>query len=156
FLLDWTFSMGRFERAFTLLLIAGAAAAVYWTMSRRWFGWRENELDVALLGEKQRGIDSDLVAALQFGEPAAPGAGRSQLQEAVVEYVADFAKEWNLLGDFPRDQMRRRAALVAATVLVIGLAAALWPVYASTLLNRLALGSRHYPTITRIRTVTVG
>src|SRR6185503_21146209 len=71
FLIDWTFSMGRFERAFTLLVAAATSSAVYWLLARPWLSRREDIVDVALLVEKQRGIDSDLVAALQFQAPAA-------------------------------------------------------------------------------------
>ncbi|MCE9548469.1 MAG: hypothetical protein K8T25_23590 [Planctomycetia bacterium] len=156
FVIDWTFSMGRFERAFTLLIAAGAMTTVYWTLARPWFNRRENEMDVALLVEKQRGIDSDLVAALQFEEPAARSWGSQELREAVIEYVTDYGKEWNLLADFPRDQMKRRAVLVGVSALAIGLAMAVWPGYAGVLMNRVLLGSRHYPTSTKICEVAIG
>jgi len=156
FLLDWLFSLGRLERAFTLLLIGGAVGAAYWFLAKPWLWRREDELDVALLVEKQRGIDSDLVAALEFERPEAQKWGSPELREAVIEYVTDYGREWNLLADFPRDQMKRRALMVGVTLLIAIVVTALLPEHVFVMLNRLALGSMHYPTRTRIVEIALG
>ena len=148
FLLDWMFSLGQLERAFILLLIAGTVGAAYWILAKPWLWRREDELDVALLVEKQRGIDSDLVAALEFEQPQAKNWGSAELREAVIEYVTDYGREWNLLADFPRDQMKRRAIMVGVTLLIALIVTALLPTHVFVMLNRLALGSMHYPTRT--------
>src|SRR4029453_7421214 len=64
FLADFLLDMDRVQR---LIALALSAAGLAWAIRRftlPWFGWRENELDLALRVEKQRAIDSDLVAAL--------------------------------------------------------------------------------------------
>jgi hypothetical protein len=116
---------------------------------------RETELDVALMVERQQEIDSDLVAALQFESPEASKWGSSQLEGAVISYVAEFSRGCNLLEGFSAEQfVRRGVALIVTLVLVIG--AVLWqPRYAATFLNRLAMGSQHYPTRTTIEEVKV-
>src|SRR5260221_1810250 len=66
FLLDCLFSFGRTQRGFLLIVLSLVAL---WGLRR--FVWpalvaRETNIDLALLVERQHGIDSDLVAALQF------------------------------------------------------------------------------------------
>ena len=156
FLLDWLFSLGRLERLVLLLVIAGAVGTVYWIFARPWLWRREDEVDVALIVEKQRGIDSDLVAALEFEQPHAQAWGSANLREAVIEYVTDYGRDWNLLADFPRDQMARRAIMVGVTVGILMLIAALLPRHFYVMLNRLALGSMHYPTRTQIEEIALG
>ncbi|MBC8076020.1 MAG: hypothetical protein H7Y32_08100, partial [Chloroflexales bacterium] len=48
------------------------------------------ELDIALMVERQQKIDSDLVAAIQFESPEAKRWGSTQLEGAVIDYVAEF------------------------------------------------------------------
>src|SRR5262245_52309171 len=66
FLLDWLCLFNRAQRAFVLVALGGLAV---WGFRR--FVWpalvaSESDIDLALLVERQQGIDSDLVAALQF------------------------------------------------------------------------------------------
>ena len=68
FALDWCFQR-NVDLLQRLLLLGFAAAAVIWAFVRfalPWLGKREDETDMALLVQRQAGIDSDLVAALQF------------------------------------------------------------------------------------------
>ena len=108
-----------------------------------------------LMVERQQQIDSDLVAALQFESPEASKWGSSQLEGAVISYVAEFSRGCNLLEGFSAEQfVRRGVALIVTLLLVIG--AVLWqPRYAATFLNRLAMGSQHYPTRTTIEELKV-
>lgn len=155
FLLDWLFEMGRIER---VLAIAVGVGAIAWAIGRftlPWLGQSESDLDVALLVEKKQGIDSDLVAAMQFESPEAAQWGSPQLESAVIEYVADFGRGWNLLEGFDRQQMVRRMALVLVTVVLVGLALVVFPKHSRVFLSRLMMSSEHYPTKTQIQQVVV-
>ena len=79
-------------------------AAWYW--ARPWLTQRESDLDIALLVEKQHHIDNDLVAALEFESPEAASWGSSQLEAAVVRYVADFSKQIKLEDGLPATPIR--------------------------------------------------
>src|SRR5262245_59914166 len=66
FLFDWMLALSRAQRGVLLIVLGGLAL---WGLRR--FIWpavvaRETDVDLALLVERQQGIDSDLVAALQF------------------------------------------------------------------------------------------
>ena len=95
FLCDWSLGLPVGLRAGSLLAwIAGGI----WAVKR--FAWplvkvRESEQDVALIVEQQHKIDSDLVAAIQFEGPHAPTWGSARLQQAVVDYVAEFSPSLN-------------------------------------------------------------
>lgn len=154
-LLDVAFEMSRLQRLVTL---AVSALIVFWAARRfvlPWLGQRESELDVALLVERQQRIDSDLVAALQFELAAGEGGGSPQLKQAVVDYVAEFGRGWNVFEGFSSGGMTRRLALLAGTAGAWLLAVLLASEYVSTFLNRFLLGSAHYPTATRIERLTV-
>ena len=150
FLIDWQLSMSRVQR---IVAIAAGLAAIAWAYRRYaapLLAQRETDLDMALMVERQQGIDSDLVAALQFESPEAKRWGSTQLEGAVIGYVAEFSRGWNLLEGFSAQQFVRRGVALAVTLAVV-LAAVLWqPRYAATFLSRLALGSQHYPTRTEI------
>lgn len=154
-LLDVAFEMSRPQR---LVMLVVSALIVYWAARRftlPWLAQRETELDVALLVERQQKIDSDLVAALQFESPGSEHWGSPQLKQAVVDYVAEFGRGWNVFEGFSQRGLTRRAALVGVTAAACGLGALLAPEYVSTFLNRFLLGSAHYPTATRIERLFV-
>ena len=155
FIVDLTLEMSRPQRFVTLLFIAGALWWVFQRFTKPFLGQRESELDIALLVEKQQEIDTDLVAALQFESPEAKKWGSATLEQAVIDYVADFGQGLNVFKGFDATQLRRRAITCGVTFLVIFLAAAIYPRYAGTFFNRLLLGSRHYPTRTTIEQILV-
>jgi hypothetical protein len=152
-LIDWLFEL---DRALRMLMLIVAAGGVFWTWKRfvePLLGWQESELDMALLVERQQEIDSDLVAALQFESPQAARWGSTQLETAVIDYVADFGREVNVFEGLSTKQFTRRAAGVAAMFALLGLTAGLFPTHAAVFLRRLALGSDHYPSDTVIRRI---
>ncbi|MCG8584046.1 MAG: hypothetical protein MI757_04965, partial [Pirellulales bacterium] len=141
-----------------LILFVVAAGIVVWVFQKKTLPWlrnRETDLDVALLVEKHQKIDSDLVAAIQFESPEASRWGSQQLEEAVVDYVAEFSKGWNVYDGFTREKFARRTTAVVATLAVIVLLALALPAHVKTFVNRLALGSHHYPTNTHIEHATI-
>lgn len=155
FAIDWCFELSIVQR---LILIAAGGGAVYWAYRRYaqpFLGVVETELDMALLVERHQKIDSDLVAALQFEAPTANGWGSQHLQSAVIDYVAEFGQGLNIFEGFSREQLTRRAQLLVGTLVVLGLAIAWQPAYARVFLNRILMGSAHYPTRTTLVDVTV-
>jgi hypothetical protein len=155
FAIDWFFDMTRLQRLITIVL---GAAGLYWAyrrFARPWLQIWETEIDMALLVEQQQKIDGDLVAALQFEGPEAERWGSGQLRHAVIDYVADFGKGLNVLEGFSIRGLARRGAILAVALLAIGLFSAAQPAYVSAFMNRLCLGSAHYPTRTNLDQVTV-
>lgn len=155
FLIDFRFELSGLQR---LCMLAVAAGAVYWTFRRYtepMLGTSEDQLDIALMVERQQGIDSDLVAALQFEQPEAEQWGSEQLEGAVVDYVADFSKGLNIFEGFSREQLFRRAGTLLFSLAVIGGAIWVFPQHAGAFFNRMVLGAAHYPTKTNIVQVEI-
>lgn len=155
FLIDWLCSFGRAQRGVQLVTLAGLAL---WACRR--FVWpafvaRETDIDLALLVERQQGIDSDLVAALQFETSAAPSWGSMQLEDAVVDYVADFGNSLKLHRGLTGNRLRRTALALAVTAVVLAVGVIEFPDHAAVFVNRLLLGSAHYPTYTTITRISI-
>jgi hypothetical protein len=155
FLLDWRFEFDKPQR---VVLIALGLAALAWAWKRYCrplMGRVEDELEMALLVERQQRIDSDLVAALQFEQSAARAWGSAQLETAVIDYVADFGRELKVSEGLPTGPFRRRATILAVTAALLAVAIVAAPAHWHAFLNRLLLGSRHYPTQTMIDRIVV-
>lgn len=152
---DWSFDLPVTFRGLVLLgWVAGGAWAV------RRFAWplvriRESEQDVALLVEQQHKIDTDLVAALQFEQPQAAEWGSSRLEQAVVDYVAEFSPSLDVFQGFSYHPLPKRAIVLASTIIVVTGVALAFPNHAAAFWNRFLLGSAHYPTKTQIESITV-
>ena len=154
FLVDWVFAPGRLARLLMLLVAAAAIARVAWRRVRPGLAARESEADIALLIEKQQGIDSDLVAALEFSRGTAT-PGSADLRDAVVDYVADFGRSWQMPREAVDPKLRRRLAWLAFAVAVVATAVAVRPDFAAAFVNRMLLGRAHYPTRTQIESLTI-
>lgn len=155
FLADWLLALPRSGRAIGLVAAAASLAWVWRRRVRPWLAVHESDLDLALLVEREQGVDSDLVAALQFESPAARGWGSGDLRAAVVDYVGEFGRDWEVPRQVAGAMLRRRLAWLAAAVAAIAAGAACRPDFAAAFLNRLALGSMHYPTRTRFESLSV-
>lgn len=152
---DWSFDLHVTFRAFVLL---GWLAGGIWAIRR--FAWplvsvQESEQDVALIVEQQHKIDTDLVAALQFEQPHAAKWGSSRLEQAVVDYVAEFSPSLDVFQGFSYAPLPKRAAVLAVTLLIVAGAALAFPSHTAAFWNRFLLGSAHYPTRTKIESITV-
>ena len=156
FLVDWLLALPRSARGALLVAAAAALAWCYVTYVRPWLVVRESDLDLAILVEKQQGVDSDLVAALQFDSPRSTDWGSGSLRGAVIDYVAEFSREWKVPSHVANAAVRSRLGVlgVVATCLIAGVAAR--PDFARAFVNRLLLGSMHYPTRTRIESLAIG
>jgi hypothetical protein len=155
FLLDWQLSMSRPQRAVALAIGIGAVVWAYRRFVRPLLRQRETDLDMALMVERQQGIDSDLVAAIQFENPEASCWGSAQLERAVIDYVAAFSRGLNVFEGIPTEHVYRRGLALAVTVTILIAAAALSPQHVTTFLARLAMSNRHYPTRTVIEELQV-
>src|SRR5262249_7559830 len=136
FLFDWLLTLSRAQRGVLLAVLWGLAL---WGLRR--FVWpaivaRETDVDLALLVERQEGIDSDLVAALQFESSEAPSWGSVQLEEAVVDYVADFGNTLRVKRGLSGTRLSRTALALAGTAGVLCLAAAIYPNHVAVFFNR--------------------
>lgn len=155
FLLDWMFSFSRPQRGFLLLLLAALAV---WGLRR--FVWpglvaRETNIDLALLVEREHGIDSDLVAALQFDRSEADEWGSKQLESAVVDRVAGLDNQLDVGQGLSIGRVRFLGSVLATAAFVAAVAALFFPVHAAAFMNRLLLGLAHYPTRTQIVRITI-
>ena len=155
FVLDWLL-----ELTVPLRVVLFAAAAVFVVLASRryvapWFTGLESELDLALLVQKHFGIDSDLVAALQFERPEAAQWGSVELERIVIRKVASQAEELPLIEDVPRAPLKKRAvASICGVAVIVGLVM-LFPEHVSIFAKRLLLHDIGYPTATRIDEVSV-
>lgn len=155
FAFDWLFGLPRAGR---LWLWAGIIAAVVWAFrryARPLLRVQENDIDVALSMEKAHGIDSDFVAALQFERPEADGWGSETLRTAVVDYVSEFGRQWTSAAPLWNRLLAGRAAWAAGLLAAFALVGVASPGTLRAFAERMALGSRHYPTWTRIEGLVI-
>ena len=155
FLGDWLMDMSRAQRVVAILVAAAAAIWAFRRFTRPWLGRGESLTDMALLVERREHIDSDLVAALQFESPEAPGWGSVQLEQAVIEQAAHLGEQVHATVDIPPGRVTRRVVALALTLAVVALGAWWFPDYVRTFLVRLLLGSTRYPTHTAIEAARV-
>ncbi len=157
FPIDWYFqhAMGLGQRLLLLALVGSAVAWAFYRYTLPWLGQREGELDMALLVQGQAKIDSDLIAALQFESPEAANWGSTQLETAVIEQAAATTTRLDVMKSLPRERLGRRMKLLALSVAAWGLAAAVIPGHVEAFFSRIVLGSRHYPSRTRIESLQI-
>ncbi len=155
FLLDWSFKMELAPR-FVLILIG------LYVMVRAWrryagplLGQNETLLQTALLVEKTKEIDSDLIAALEFENPEAEGWGSAELQEEVKDAVAELSKSLDVSEGFSSGALGQRATAFVLSACLIGSLCFFFPGFGSAFLNRMLFGKEHYPTNTTIEAIFV-
>ena len=179
FILDWSFEPSVAIRIGMLGMAAILFFWAFWKYAKPWWGHHESEEEMALIVEQNQQIDSDLIAALQFESHIQPNSqsnsqstvqtereagkqayedaqwGSGQLQQAVVDYVAEYSPKLNVFEGFSRETLGRRAGLLFGTLVLIGLAIAYFPKHGKTFLNRMGLAADHYPTRTQIVAIYV-
>ena len=155
FLLDWSFKMELAPR-FVLILIGLYVLVRAW---RRYagplLGHSETLLQTALLVEKTKEIDSDLIAALEFENPQAEGWGSAELQEKVKDGVAELSKSLDVSEGFSTGALGKRTTAFVLSAGLVGSLCVLFPGFGSAFLDRMLFGSAHYPTNTTIETILV-
>lgn len=155
FLLDWSFKMELAPR-FVLIVIGLYVLVRAW---RRYaaplLGHTETLLQTALLVEKTKEIDSDLIAALEFENPEAQGWGSAELQEEVKDGVAELSKSLDVTEGFSTGALGRRATAFVLSGCLIGSLCVLFPGFGSAFFDRMLFGQAHYPTNTTIEAILV-
>jgi hypothetical protein len=160
YLLDRRLALHVGSRLFLDAVLVGGAVWFAWKKFGPAWGNRDDAIDTALRFERRRGIDADLVAALQFDEFAARGDfesqyGSSRLAGAVVDQVAAARREWNF-SEEPVDAAPRRRRLGFVALMLLGIVATIaYPRHAAVFVQRMLLGSAHYPSNTQIAMLTV-
>jgi hypothetical protein len=155
FVADWLLEMKRLPRLVLIAAATGTVAYAFVHLTKPWLMSRESLIDMALLVERQQKLDNDLVAALQFESADAARWGSSQLQTAVVDYVAEFSHELDVFTGISFAPLRSRVTALGITLAVVGLAVVLYPSHAAVFWNRLLLGGAHYPTQTRVERIVI-
>ncbi|MBI1312337.1 hypothetical protein GC176_13690 [bacterium] len=155
FLADWTLRMSVLQRVVLLGLVAAAVVWAFRRLALPWLKQSDDLVELALMVERQQGIDSDLVSALQFEQPDAAAWGSPQLEQAVVATVARRSSQINVMEGLPIDDLKRRV-IVCGVVLVIAAGAVLLaPGYVFAFFQRLLLSDVSYPTRTRLDEIRI-
>lgn len=155
FVLDVGFALSVAQR---IALMALGLLAIVWASRRYalpWLGVHESETDIALLVEHQHGIDSDLVAALQFDGASAESWGSRDLRTAVVSHVAEAGKQLDVTRGTAYGALAGRVKLLGVTLLVAVVISVLYPRYVAVFFSRLLLSERHYPSGTNFENIVI-
>ena len=113
FLADWLFDMSQAQRFVLLGLVIGGVVWAFRKYTRPWLQQKEDLVELALQVEHRQGIDSDLVAAMQFEESEARTWGSEELENAVISQVADLSPQLNVFAGFSAADFRRRLGTAA-------------------------------------------
>jgi len=155
FLADWLFDMSQAQRFVLLGLVIGGVVWAFRKYTRPWLQQKEDLVELALQVEHRQGIDSDLVAAMQFEESEARTWGSEELENAVISQVADLSPQLNVFAGFSAADFRRRLGTAAGAAALLLVWYVVLPGYFEAFFQRLLLGAESYPTQTRIVGVRV-
>lgn len=155
FLADWSLRMSVLQRVVLLSLVGIAVVWSFRRLALPWLRQSDDVVELALMVERQQGIDSDLVSALQFESPEAASWGSPELEKAVVTNVADRSSQIDVMEGLPVDDLKRRL-LISGVVLAIAAGAVLFaPGHVFAFFQRLLLSDVSYPTRTRLDEIRV-
>jgi hypothetical protein len=156
------------DRSFTLVRPARLLLDAVWIGVGLWICRRlllpvlthhEDEVDAALRIEHRRGIDADLVAALQFDDALRAGRaadyGSVQLSSRVVDNAVELSRDVDPTAE-PTERIapERRFALWFVLSLAV-VFAVIYPAHVGAFLQRVMLVNAHYPTKTQIGEIRV-
>lgn len=155
FVVDWLLQTDPAQRVVLLVLGAIAVGVAFKRYSWPLFGGDISEVQAALQVEREHGIDTDLVAALQFERPEARTWGSALLQTAVIDEVAQQSRGLDACRGLDRGPFLNRSGLFVATAALVTLFAVSFPAYARTFVARLMLSRQHYPSQTHLEQLLV-
>ena len=155
FLADWLLDMSRAQRFVLAGLVLVAAAWAFRKFTSPWLKQKEDLVELALQVERRQGIDSDLVAAMQFEKSEAKAWGSPDLENAVISQVAELSPKLDVFAGFSSQDFRRRILIAVGAAALMGGWAVTLPGYFGAFFNRLLLGAESYPTDTHIVRVEV-
>ncbi len=153
FVIDVMLHMGGIERTVVLIFFISMTVWSFRKYVLPAILVSEDSVELALMVERQQGIGSDLVAALQFADGKRSQFGSGDLREAVIDYTAEVSGSLNYLEGFSRQQLTRRITMLAITVVVVLLPVFAMPGHVAVFANRFLLGSARYPTRTVIEKI---
>ncbi|MBI4604315.1 MAG: hypothetical protein HY721_20340 [Planctomycetes bacterium] len=153
FAVDFALELTRPQRAVLLAVLAGGVLWAFRRFARPWLGREGSIFAAALRVEREHGIDSDLVAALQFESAEASRWGSRDLEDAVVERVAAASRRLGVFRGFRWDPLPRRGAALAVLAAAAAGLGVRFPAHLDAFVERMLLGSRRYPTRTVIERV---
>lgn len=154
FLGDWSL---RWSFSWRLAVLCGWFVALMWAAykyARPAFAARESLEDLALFVERQHGIDSDLIAALQF-DAAKTVVGSQTLSAAVIDRAAKLTNGIDVFEGFTYAHLPRRLAALMIALLAIAMTAVAFPEQTKSFWNRFWLGMARYPSQTQITELTI-
>ncbi|MFP6763927.1 MAG: hypothetical protein VB858_09920, partial [Planctomycetaceae bacterium] len=155
FLADWLLDMSRAQRFVLLGFVIGGIVWAFRKHTRPWLQQKEDLVELALQVEHRQGIDSDLVAAMQFEDSEARTWGSADVEQAVISQVADLSPRLNVFTGFSLVDFRRRLGTAAAAAALMAVWYAILPGYFEAFFQRLLLGAESYPTQTQIVSVQI-
>ena len=157
FAIDWLFRESG-DIVQRVVLLGLGVAALAWAFVRYafpWLGGREEPLEMALRLQRHVGIDSDLIAALQFEGPPVADGGSPGLKTALVEDVAARQRNIKVDGVVQRGTLLKRLRVLGLLGLLWAALGLLIPAYVGVFFNRLLLGAQQYPTRTQFTSLTI-
>ncbi|MEW4561886.1 hypothetical protein AB1K70_05130 [Bremerella sp. JC770] len=153
FLLDFGFHLSPMHRGLMMLVSVPVLAYGLSQAATALRGWGASLIDTAISVEHTHGIDGDLVAAIQFEQ--GQSIGSTELQAAVVDYVAELKDEIDIFEGFDSKQLPTRLIAVGVIVALFAAACVVAPRHVSAFFQRLTLANVDYPTKTLISAITV-
>lgn len=153
--LDLWLRLSRGQRLAALGLVALALVGVWRRLIRPEASRRETLLELALAVQRRHGIDSDLVAALQFEAAPQCHGGSPRLAQAVIDQMAVQVLRIDPFEGFSTRPALRRGMLAVGLITAVLFLSIRFPDHARAFWKRLLLADAPYPTRTRIVQVVI-
>ncbi|PQO25062.1 hypothetical protein C5Y96_26530 [Blastopirellula marina] len=153
FVLDYGLNLSPLHRGLMMLVTVPVLAYGLSQALTALRGWGASIIDTAISVEHAHGIDGDLVAAIQFEQGQAIGS--TELQAAVVDYVAELKDEIDIFEGFDSRRISSRYFTVGLLLLLFAATCAFAPRHVSAFFQRLTLAHVNYPTKTLITVISV-
>ncbi|MBA2113738.1 DUF4175 family protein [Bremerella alba] len=153
FLLDFGFNLSPLHRGLMMLVSVPVLAYGLSQAMIALRGWGTSIINTAISVEHTHGIDGDLVAALQFEQGQAIGS--TELQAAVVDYVAEMKDEIDIFEGFETHHLSSRFFVVGLIAAMFAASCVFAPRHVSAYFQRLTLANVSYPTKTLIASISI-
>ncbi len=152
---DLLFELDALQRVVLEVIAAGLLVWLLLTRVRRHLSRRESAAQLALALEQLYGIDTDLIAALEFTDAERSQSGSPILRSQVVQQAAARAEQLQFFRAVNWRGPARHLVVALASLLAALCVTWMYSDHVSTFLARLALSRRHYPSRTVLARITV-
>ena len=151
FAVDVQFELPETQRLAIMSLVAVTAIGLVRKQAAAGVQLPEDPKQLALLVERNHGLDSDLIAAMQFQEHGENANwGSSDLRDAVIHRAGELSKGLDFFHGVNSGPLPTRAAVMAFSIAVCVTLASMAPAHARVFWHRLWMGLDHYPTQIRV------